>query len=55
MKKIKGHVATNKVGSDTSFEFEVDDDTTEEEIQEMVVDVIWECLDYTWGVVENDN
>ena len=26
MKKIKGHVATNKVGSDTSFEFEVDDE-----------------------------
>lgn len=39
MRKFKGYVRTNKVGSNCTFEFEVEDDETDEEIEETA----WEC------------
>lgn len=48
MKKIKGVVRTNKVGSDSFFEVYVDDDATEEEINEAVWQAVCENIDYGW-------
>lgn len=34
MRKFKGSISTNAVGSECEFDFEVEDDATEEEIEE---------------------
>lgn len=39
MRKFTGYIATNKVGSQCEFEFEMDDDATEEEIEEVAKNV----------------
>jgi len=46
MKKFTGVICTNKVGSDCHFEFEVEDDATEEEIDEMAKEVAFESIDW---------
>lgn len=51
MKEIKVFVGTNKVGSTCTRTFDVDDDATEREIEEMA----WECacdmIDFYWEEV----
>lgn len=51
MKKIRVSVGTNRVGSTVTREFEIYDNATEEEINE----VAWECacdmIDYGWEEV----
>lgn len=51
MKKIRVSVCTNRVGSTVTREFEIDDNATEEEINEWA----WECacdmIDYVWEEV----
>jgi hypothetical protein len=47
MRKFKGTVATNKVGSKVEFEFECDDDDTDEQIEEYFNEIIWDKVE-TW-------
>lgn len=51
MKTYKGYVATNKVGSDCEFEFEADDDATEDEIEELAREAIFEQIEWNFEVV----
>jgi hypothetical protein len=46
MKKFKGVIRTNKIGSDCNFEFEVDENATEEEIDEIAKEVAFESIDW---------
>jgi len=46
MRKFKGVIRTNKVGSDCQFEFEVDDDATEGEIEEVARECAFELIDW---------
>ena len=54
MKKIRVSVSTNRVGSTVTREFEIDDNATEEEINEEA----WECacdmIDYGWEEVQHE-
>ena len=52
MKKIRVYVATNKVGSECYDEFEVEDNTTEEEIDKEVEEYIWNMIDIYWEEIE---
>lgn len=46
MRKFKGEINTNKVGSQCEFEFEVEDDATEEEIEEEARQSAFEYVDW---------
>ena len=46
MKKFTGVIRTNKVGSDCHFEFEAEDDATEEEIDEIAREFAFESIDW---------
>lgn len=48
MKKIKVSVSTNRVGSTTTREFEVEDNATEEEINEEAWENACDMIDYNW-------
>lgn len=50
MKTIKVHVSTNRVGSECSDEFEVEDDTTEKEIEEMAKDAMFNMIEWNYDV-----
>lgn len=52
MKKIKISVSTNRVGSTVSRTIEVDDDTTEEQINEEVWEMACEMIFVDWEEVE---
>ena len=45
MRKFKGKISTNLVGSACAFEFEVEDDATEEEIEEAGRDAAFNWID----------
>ena len=45
MRKFEGKVATNKVGSGVTFTFEVDDDDTDEQIDEYFNELVWENIE----------
>jgi len=47
MKRIQGSIATDKVGSRCHFDFEVDDDCTPEEIEELAREAAFERIE--WG------
>jgi len=47
MRVIKGFVKTNMTGSRVTFEFEVDDDATDDDIAGMVRDCVFDNID--WG------
>lgn len=49
---VKGRVETNKVGSMSEFEFEVDDDCTDEEIEELARDAMFEHIEWNYEVAE---
>lgn len=50
MKKITGWIATNKVGSECEFEFEVEDDATPEEIEEQARDSAFDLIDWSYRI-----
>lgn len=50
MKKIYVEVATRKVGSQCAIEFDVDDDTTPEQIEEMAREQMFEMVDWYFTV-----
>jgi hypothetical protein len=52
MRKIKFTLATNKVGSEVSKVIEVDDDTTDEEIDEMYFEWVNENNYGGWSEIE---
>lgn len=45
-RKFTGSVSTNKVGSEDQFEFEVDDDATEEQIEEAGREAMFERIEW---------
>lgn len=51
MKTYKGSVSTNKVGSNCEFEFEADDDATEDEIEELAREAMFEQIEWNFEVV----
>lgn len=51
MKQIKVHVATNKFGSDCERIIEVDDDATEDQINEEAWETACEMIDFYWKEV----
>lgn len=53
MRLIKGHTETGFAGSNHEWEFEVEDDATDEEIQEMAHQLAFENIDWSyWEVTE---
>ena len=48
MRKFIASIATSKVGSQCDAEFEVDDDATEEQIEEAARDAAFEYIDWWW-------
>jgi len=55
MKIVKVTASTGIHGSSIKEEFEVEDDVTEEEIQELALDVLCQVLDFAWEVTESAN
>lgn len=49
MRKFTGEIATNKVGSSCKFSFEVDDDVTEEQIEEYAKEIAFEYIDWNFS------
>jgi len=45
MRKFKGYASTGTCGSDVEFEFEADDDATDEEISEIFNIELWNHID----------
>lgn len=50
MRKFKGHVEMGLVGCKREFEFEVEDDATEDEIEETGRDAMFNII--SWGYEE---
>jgi hypothetical protein len=50
MKKVTGWIATNKIGSECEFEFEVEDDATDEEIEREARDSAFDLIDWSYRV-----
>lgn len=50
MKKIKGSIRTDKVGSSCEFEFEMEDEATPEEIEEAARDAAFDMIDWGYSV-----
>ena len=46
--KIRVEVSTNKVGSKSTREVELDDDTPDEDIDQIVEDVKNEMIEWNW-------
>lgn len=46
MRHFKGYIKTDKVGSRCEFEFEVEDDASEEEIDEVARDVAFDRIEW---------
>ena len=54
MRKIKWIVTTGGATSEYSGEFEVDDNATDEEIEEMAKDEAFNCVDWGWDEVKGN-
>lgn len=52
MKRVTGSIATNLVGSRCHFEFEIEDDATPAEIEEMARDAAFDLVDWGYTVEE---
>lgn len=50
MKVIEGSIATEKVGSRCGFRFEVPDDTTPEEIEELAREAAFDRVDWHYTI-----
>jgi hypothetical protein len=53
MKRYIVYASTNKVGSECTDEIEVDDDATEEEIEEAARDVAFNMIEWGWKPADN--
>ena len=49
MKKVRAFVGVGLVGCIREEEFEFEDDTTDEEIEEEIKEWIWTYVDYGWN------
>lgn len=56
MAKIVGYVMTDRVGSKSEFEFEIDDDElahlSEREIDDMALEAMYERIEWNYEVVD---
>lgn len=52
MRKFKGGISTNIHGSECKFEFEVEDDATDEEIEETAQQAAFEWIDWYYEETE---
>lgn len=53
MKKFKGSISTNIHGSDCEFEFEVEDDATEDDIEHIARECAFDLIEWSfWPVPE---
>lgn len=50
MRIVKGYVKTSKIGSNKEFEFGIDDHETDQQIEEMARDAMFECIDWSFKV-----
>lgn len=48
MKKVKVHISTGFAGCTHEDEFEVEDNITAEEIEDMVMTSVWNHIDVSW-------
>lgn len=48
MRKFVGTISTNKVGSECKFEFEMDDDATDEEIEEAAREAAFNYIEWDY-------
>lgn len=55
MRKFKGGISTNIVGSEREFDFEVEDDATQEEIDEAAQMAAFELIDWYYEEIENNS
>lgn len=51
MRKFTGYVQTNKVGSKTPFEFEVEDDCTDAQIEEIANETMVQHIEWNYEEV----
>ncbi len=51
MKKIRVTVSTNKVGSGTERVIEVEDDSTQEEMEQTAQETMFEMINWDWREV----
>lgn len=52
MRKFKGHISMSLVGCRLPFEFEVDDETTDEEVEQIAREVALELIDWNFDEVK---
>lgn len=52
MKTVKVWIATRKVGSQCETSFEIEDDATDKEIEEIAQECVWEMAEWNWEIVE---
>jgi len=50
MKKIKGYIRTDKVGSTCEFEFELEDDATSEQIDEYAREAAFDRIEWSYTI-----
>lgn len=55
MRKIKWEISTGYYGADYRGEFEVEDNTTDKEIEEMIEQEVWNYICYSWEEVRKDS
>ena len=55
MKKYTGYIETNKVGSTCNFEFEVEDDATEEAIEEIAKETAFNLIEWSYEEAEGED
>lgn len=55
MRKFRGAISTNVVGSERQFDFEVEDDATEEEIEEVAQMAAFEFIDWYYEEIEDNS
>lgn len=55
MRKIKVTASTRYIGSESVDYFEVEDNATEEEINEIATQVLNELVDFHWEEVKEEN
>ena len=50
MRKVTGYIETSKVGSRCTFEFDVDDEASNKEIEELAKETAFEYMDWDFQV-----
>lgn len=55
MRKFRGSISTDVVGSECQFDFEVEDDATEEEIEEVAQMAAFEFIDWYYKEIEDNS